>query len=158
MLHSILRSEERASERPRRHLPDIPVGRRETVTIREPPVLPLYDDSSIVGAGSGQSIGDMQGIGSGGFRSGPVTSTPSAPVSQPVEQMGVSATKFHDKSSAKLNSATFDGTVHWTDYKAHFDACAELNGWKDKEKRTLLGCILKGSGTRSLWESVVEIQ
>ena len=139
-----LRSEERASERPRRHLPDIPVGRLETVTIREPPVLPLYDDSSIVGAGSGQSIGDMQGIGSGGFRSGPVTSTPSAPVSQPVEQTSISAVKSHDKSSVKLKPATFDGTVHWTDYKAHFDASAELNGWTDKEKGLYLAVSLRG--------------
>ena len=28
-----------------------------------------------------------------------------------------------------MKPATFDGSVAWADYKAHFEACAELNGW-----------------------------
>ena len=34
--------------------------------------------------------------------------------------------------------------MHWTDFKAHFDACAELNGWTDKEKGLYLAVSLRG--------------
>ena len=134
---------ERTEERPRRHLPDIPPGRRETVTIREPPLLHLYDESSIVGTGDESSNTAMQG-GSAELAIGPVTSTPSAPTPRAPEPTGTTAIKPHDKSGAKIKPATFDGTVHWTDYKAHFDACAELNGWTEKEKGLYLAVSLRG--------------
>ena len=78
-----LHDEERTKEtdRQRRVLPDIPSGRREHVTIREPPELHLYDDSSISGANVGQSSGRMQG-GSLDFNPGPMPSTPSAAVTK----------------------------------------------------------------------------
>ena len=140
-----LHDEERTKEtdRQRRLLPDIPPGRREHVTIREPPELHLYDDSSISGANVGQSSGRMQG-GPLDFHPGPITSTPSAPVTKSSEPLFVPTPKSHDKSGVKIKPATYDGTVNWTDFKAHFDACAELNGWTDKEKGLHLAVSLRG--------------
>ena len=140
-----LHDEERTKEtdRQRRLLPDIPPGRREHVTIREPPELHLYDDSSISGANVGQSSGRMQG-GPLDFHPGPITSTPSAPVTKSSEPLFVPTPKSYDKSGVKIKPATYDGTVNWTDFKAHFDACAELNGWTDKEKGLHLAVSLRG--------------
>ena len=60
----------------------------------------------------------------------PLTSTP-----KPKDAETKVGTPFmKSNSGAKIKPATYDGTVHWTDFKAHFDACAELNGWTDKEK------------------------
>ena len=68
--------EEIRAERPRRHLPDIPFGRKDHVTISEPPQLHLYDESSIC-ATSEESITCMQS-GANDTKVGPLTSTPSA--------------------------------------------------------------------------------
>ena len=43
-----------------------------------------------------------------------------------------------------MKQATFDGSVAWTDYKAHFAACAELNGWKKQQKGLYLSVSLRG--------------
>ena len=43
-----------------------------------------------------------------------------------------------------MKPATFDGTVAWTDYKAHFEACADLNGWSDEQKGLYLSVSLRG--------------
>ena len=43
-----------------------------------------------------------------------------------------------------MKPATFDGTVAWMDYKAHFDACSELNGWTDEQKGLYLSVSLRG--------------
>ena len=53
----------------------------------------------------------------------PITSTPN--VAQPSPQAS---------GSVKVNPATFDGTGSWLDYRAHFDAVAELNRWSQTEK------------------------
>ena len=139
-LHDKERTKE--TDRQRRVLPDIPPGRREHVTIREPPELHLYDDSSISGTDVGRSSGIMQG-GSLDFNSGPMTSTPSAAVTKSSEPL-IPTPKSHDKSGVKIKPATYDGTVNWTDFKAHFDACAEINGWTDKEKGLYLAVSLRG--------------
>ena len=43
-----------------------------------------------------------------------------------------------------MKPATFDGTVAWMDYKAHFDACSELNGLTDEQKGLYLSVSLRG--------------
>ena len=43
-----------------------------------------------------------------------------------------------------MKPATYDGSVAWMDYKAHFDACAELNGWTDQQKGLYLSVSLRG--------------
>lgn len=48
------------------------------------------------------------------------------------------------KVGLKLKPATFDRTVNWTDYKANFDACAEINGWTGMEKGLYLAVSLRG--------------
>ena len=54
-----------------------------------------------------------------------------------------------EKHSNQIKTATFDGTVAWMDYKAHFDACSELNGWRDEQKVLYLS---EGTGTGSFWQ------
>ncbi|MCG8048996.1 MAG: reverse transcriptase domain-containing protein, partial [Candidatus Thiodiazotropha endolucinida] len=44
----------------------------------------------------------------------------------------------------KVKPATFDGTGSWLDYKAHFDAVAEINGWNQIEKGLYLAVSLRG--------------
>ena len=43
-----------------------------------------------------------------------------------------------------MKPATFDGSVAWMDYKAHFEACAELNGWNKEQKGLYLSVSLRG--------------
>lgn len=43
-----------------------------------------------------------------------------------------------------IKPATFDGSVAWLDYKAHFEACAELNGWTKAQKGLYLSVSLRG--------------
>lgn len=37
------------------------------------------------------------------------------------------------KSQSYIKPATFDGTGSWFDFRSHFDACAMLNNWKERE-------------------------
>ena len=124
----------RDAERPRRHLPDIPRGRREHVSFREPPNLYTYDESSILGAECGTIGRERQ----------PLTSTPAALAPSQPDQAQEPSSKLGGKSGVKLKPATFDGSVSWTDYRAHFDACAEINGWTDREKGLYLAVSLRG--------------
>ncbi len=41
------------------------------------------------------------------------------------------------KTGTIMKPATYDGTGAWADYKAHFEACAKLNGWSEEAR----GCI-----------------
>ncbi len=43
-----------------------------------------------------------------------------------------------------MKPATYDGTGSWTDYRAHFEACAEINGWSDRERGLYLAVALRG--------------
>ena len=43
-----------------------------------------------------------------------------------------------------MKPATFDSSVAWTDYKAHFQAYADLNGWPDEQKGLYLSVSLRG--------------
>ena len=47
-------------------------------------------------------------------------------------------------SGTKIKPATFDGTGNWLDYKAHFEVCAQLNGWSEQEKGLCLAVSLRG--------------
>ena len=38
----------------------------------------------------------------------------------------------------------FDGRVPWSQYKAHFNTVAELNGWNDHEKAQFMAVSLRG--------------
>ena len=38
----------------------------------------------------------------------------------------------------------FDGSIPWRDYKEHFEACAAINDWADKEKARFLAASMKG--------------
>ena len=63
----------------------------------------------------------------------PITSTPN--VAQPSPQAS---------GSVKVKPATFDGTGSWLDYRAHFDAVAEINRWSQTEKDLYLAISLRG--------------
>ena len=43
----------------------------------------------------------------------------------------------------KIKPATFDGSGNWLDYRAHFEVCAELNGWTEKERVMYLAVSLR---------------
>lgn len=49
------------------------------------------------------------------------------------------------KPSNYIKPATFDGSASWLDYKSHFEACAALNGWTDREKGLYLAVSLRGN-------------
>lgn len=44
-----------------------------------------------------------------------------------------------------IKPATFDGSHSWLDYKSHFDACAGLNNWSEKETGLYLAVSLRGA-------------
>lgn len=48
------------------------------------------------------------------------------------------------KSQSHIKPATFDGTGSWLDYRSHFDACAMLNNWGEREKGLYLAVSLRG--------------
>lgn len=48
------------------------------------------------------------------------------------------------KTGTKVKPATYDGTGSWLDYKAHFDVCAELNQWSERDKGLYLAVSLRG--------------
>lgn len=43
-----------------------------------------------------------------------------------------------------MKPATFDGTSSWIDYRAHFEACGNINMWNDKQKGLYLAASLRG--------------
>lgn len=47
-------------------------------------------------------------------------------------------------TSQVIKPATYDGTSSWLDYKAHFEACAAVNGWTEESKRLFLAVSLRG--------------
>ena len=49
----------------------------------------------------------------------------------------------HNKGSY-VKPDKFDGTTSWLDFKSHFDVCAELNNWSDREKGMYLAVALRG--------------
>lgn len=70
----------------------------------------------------------------------PMSSTPKA------EDQGKRHSDARMKASAgaKMKPATYDGLGSWIDYKAHFEVCAALNGWSEKEKGMYLAVSLRG--------------
>ena len=48
------------------------------------------------------------------------------------------------KPSNYIRPATYDGLGSWLDYKSHFEACAALNGWSNREKGLYLAVSLRG--------------
>ena len=44
-----------------------------------------------------------------------------------------------------IKPATYDGSASWLDYHAHFEACAEINGWTESHKGLYLAVSLRGS-------------
>ena len=93
---------------------------------------------------------DATGSGQAQVRAQPLTSTPKEEAANIIEP----STMAHDKQvsssetkkspGVKIEPATFDGSRSWLDYKAHFDVCAELNGWSDKEKGLYLALSQRG--------------
>ena len=90
-------------------------------------------------------------LGQAQVRARPFTSTPKAAETAKVEQTAklsqdkkVSTSETKQTPGVKIKPATFDGSGSWLDYKAHFDVCAELNGWSDKEKGMYLAVSLRG--------------
>ena len=123
----------RSEQKPRRHLPDIPRGRRVHFDTEDPPLLNMYDDSSIGGSYTPLPTPQPGTSRMGETGNKPVTSTPNIVESKPQASGGV-----------KVKPATFDGTGSWLDYRAHFDAVAEINRWNATEKGLYLAVSLRG--------------
>jgi hypothetical protein len=49
---------------------------------------------------------------------------------------------FKNKNIVK--PAPYDGKGPWIDYKSHFDTCAQINEWSQKEKGLYLAVSLRG--------------
>ena len=118
---------ESSPQSPRRRLPTTPSSR---IRFREsdPPQLHLYDERGI-GGSLGANKERKEGTATDSLVQ-PVMSTPDL-------------TKAKPQTGARLKPATYDGTGHWSDYKAHFDACAEIN-WTEKGKGLYLAVSLQG--------------
>ena len=43
-----------------------------------------------------------------------------------------------------VKPATYDGSSSWLDYKCHFEACANVNGWNEEKKGLFLALSLRG--------------
>ena len=152
------REAESSRKKPKRHLPDLPESRRVSFETPEIPKLHLYDDNSV-------DIGSFTPLqqSTKSSKVEPQTSTPSkvepqtsAPskvepqTSTPSKAEPPTSTLTAVKSNpsgsrnVKVKPATFDGTGSWLDYKAHFDAVAEINGWNQTEKGLYLAVSLRG--------------
>lgn len=59
-------------------------------------------------------------------------------------------------SGVKMRPATFDGSSSWIDYKTHFDMCAELNKWDNRQKGLYLAVSLRGQAQGVLGNLPVE--
>ena len=125
--------EETSEQKPRRHLPETPRGRSDHFESEKTPELNLYDDRSIVGTYNPLPTAQpgTRNMRDTGYI--PATSTPSVP-----------QTKAHGSNGVKVKPVTFDGTGSCKDYRAHFDAVAEINGWNPTEKGLYLAVALRG--------------
>ena len=83
----------------------------------------MYDDSSIGGTYTPLPTPAPVTVSMTEAGNKLATSTPKPP-----------QTKAPGGTGIKVKAATFDGTGSWKDYRAHFDAVAELNGWSPVEK------------------------
>lgn len=142
------REAESSRKKPKRHLPDIPESRRVSFETPEIPKLHLYDENTI-------DIGTLTPFpqSTKSSKVEPLTSTPSKAESQTstpskVEPSASTSTATESSPSGsrnvKVKPATFDGTGSWLDYKAHFDAVAEINGWNQTERGLYLAVSLRG--------------
>lgn len=43
-----------------------------------------------------------------------------------------------------MKPATYDGVGSWIDYRAHFEACSDINMWNDRQKSLYLAASLRG--------------
>lgn len=50
-----------------------------------------------------------------------------------------------DQKRNFIKPATFDGSTNWSDFKSHFEVCAELNCWSMIEKGMYLAVSLRGN-------------
>ena len=80
----------------------------------------------------------------------PFSSTPKAKTGA-FKSQGLMAeqNKTDDMGSKKslntnIKPATLHGSGNWLDYGAHFEVCAELNGWTEQERRMYLAVSLRG--------------
>ena len=67
-----------------------------------------------------------------------------------VDDLGTASGGSRDRPSdgkrlgTMMKRATYAGSGPWLDYKAHFEACAKLNGWSDEQKGLYLSVSLRG--------------
>ena len=52
----------------------------------------------------------------------------------------------------------YDGSVSWPDYNAHFELCADLNMWTDKQKANYLAVSLRGSAQELLGDMSLDMR
>ena len=108
-----------SEQRQRRHLPNIPLGRSERSEAERPSCL-ICMMIVVMGALPTPAPVTVSMTEAGNKLA---TSTPKPP-----------QTKAPGGTGIKVKAAIFDGTGSWKDYRAHFDAVAELNGWSPVEK------------------------
>lgn len=56
----------------------------------------------------------------------------------------ISNERSQDYGKTVMKPATYDGTASWIDYKAHFEACSDINSWNSQQKSLYLAASLRG--------------
>ena len=62
------------------------------------------------------------------------------------------------KTKNIVKPAPYDGKGPWIDYKSHFDACAQINEWSQKEKGLYLAVSLRGQAQGVLGNLPLELR
>ena len=94
---------------------------------------------------AGRDVHNNQGSGN---RYEPQGSVQSVETSSPDNKIRkTDQSRIGDQKHHFIKPATFDGSTgtSWSDFKSHFEVCAELNGWSPQEKGMYLAVSLRGN-------------
>ena len=134
-----------------RLLPQIPKGRRGDTGLMPSELVSNVNNGTYVQSNSQDQIGSLQNYIQQPVNPQPLSSTPKAdaaliPDITPIKPNNEKTDKNELKRplGVKIKPATFDGSGNWLDYKAHFEVCAQLNGWSNEEKGMYLAVSLRG--------------
>ena len=131
---------------------DIPKGRFDPASLEDqglderysgPPKLLHYDDLSASGFENPLSAGQNDALKKSDGDTEPKMNTDRTYVKED-SQITATPSTYASSKGTIMKPATYDGSSSWTNYKAHFEACAALNSWDDHQKGLYLSVSLRG--------------